>query len=106
QGKIQPMIIVMPQGHALQAPGVEPPKRVASETSMFSPLFPKDLLGQIIPLVEKSYRVKTSRDSRAIAGLSMGGGQALSIGLGHPQLFKYVLGYSAAIGPNFLNIQE
>jgi enterochelin esterase family protein len=106
QGKIQPMIVVMPQGHALQAPGVEPLKRVTGETSMFSPLFPKDLLEQIIPLVEKSYRAKTSRDSRAIAGLSMGGGQALSIGLGHPELFKYVLGYSAAIGPNFLDIQE
>jgi len=44
QGKIQPMIVVMPQGHALQAPGVEPLKRVTGETSMFSPLFPKDLL--------------------------------------------------------------
>lgn len=106
QGKIQPMIVVMPQGHALQAPGVEPLKRVTGETSMFSPLFPKDLLGQIIPLIEKSYRAKTSRNSRAIAGLSMGGGQALSIGLEHPELFKYVLGYSAAIGPNFLDIQD
>lgn len=106
QRKIQPMIVVMPQGHALQAPGVEPLKRVTGETSMFSPLLPKDLLGQIIPLVEKSYRAKTSRDSRAIAGLSMGGGQALSIGLGHPELFKYVLGYSSAIGPDFLDIQE
>jgi enterochelin esterase-like enzyme len=106
QGKIQPMIVVMPQGHALQAPGVEPLKRVTGETSMFSPLFPKDLLGQIIPLIDKSYRVKTSRDSRAIAGLSMGGGQALSIGLEHPELFKYVLGYSSAIGPNFLDIQD
>lgn len=106
KGKIQPMIVVMPQGHALQAPSVEPLKRVTGETSMFSPLFPKDLIGQIIPLVEKNFRVKAKRESRAIAGLSMGGGQALSIGLGHPELFKYVLGYSAAIGPNFLDITD
>jgi enterochelin esterase family protein len=106
QHKIQPMIVVMPQGHALQAPGIEPLKRITGETSMFSPLFPKDLIEQIIPLVEKNYRAKSSRDSRAIAGLSMGGGQALSIGLGHPELFRYVLGYSAAIGPNFLDIQD
>jgi enterochelin esterase-like enzyme len=106
QGKIEPMIVVMPQGHALQAPSVEPLKRVTGETSMFSPLFPKDLMNQVIPLIEKNFHVKVGRDSRAIAGLSMGGGQALSIGLGHPELFKYVLGYSAAIGPNFLDIQD
>lgn len=104
--KIQPMIVVMPQGHALQAPNVEPSKRVTGETSMFSPLFPKDLTEQIIPMVEKDFRVKSGRDFRAIAGLSMGGGQSLSIGLGHPELFKYVLGYSAAIGPNFLDIDD
>jgi enterochelin esterase family protein len=105
-GKIQPMLVVMPQGHALQAPGVEPLQRITGETSMFSPLFPRDLLEQIIPLVEHEFRTRTSPDARAIAGLSMGGGQALSIGLTHPELFRYVLGYSAAVGPNFLDIQS
>ncbi|WP_052201032.1 esterase [Terriglobus sp. TAA 43] len=105
-GKIHPMLVVMPQGHALQAPGVEPLQRVTGENSMFSPLFPSDLLDQVIPLVEHEFRVRTSPDARAIAGLSMGGGQALSIGLSHPELFRYVLGYSAAIGPNFLDLQN
>jgi enterochelin esterase family protein len=103
-GKMKPMIVVMPQGHALQAAGVEPLKRITGETSMFSPLFPKELLEEVIPNVEHTFRVDAVPASRAIAGLSMGGGQSLSIGLAHPELFRYVLGYSAAIGPNFLDI--
>ena len=106
QGKAKPMIVVMPQGHALQAQGVEPLKRVSGETSMFSPLFEPDLLNVIMPMIEKEFRVAPGPDSRAIAGLSMGGGQSLSIGLSHPDLFHYVLGFSSAIGPNFLNIDD
>jgi enterochelin esterase-like enzyme len=73
---------------------------------MFSPRFPKDLLEEVVPLVERNYRVIADADHRAIAGLSMGGGQALSIGLTHPDLFHYVLGFSAAIGGQFLDIDE
>jgi len=105
-GKAQPMIVVMPQGHALQAGGVGPLVRIQGETGMFSPRFPKDLLEEVIPMVERSYRVVTDADHRAIAGLSMGGGQALSIGLAHPELFHYVLGFSAAIGGNFLPMDD
>jgi enterochelin esterase family protein len=104
--KAQPMIVVMPQGHALQAPNVGPLVRITGETTMFSPRFPKDLLQEVVPLVERNYRVLANPDNRAIAGLSMGGGQALSIGLTHPELFHYVLGFSAAIGGQFLNIDE
>jgi len=104
--KAQPMIMVMPQGHALQAPNVGPLVRITGETTMFSPRFPKDLLEEVVPLVERNYRVLANADNRAIAGLSMGGGQAFSIGLTHPELFHYVLGFSAAIGGQFLNIDE
>ena len=104
--KAQPMIVVMPQGHALQAPNVGPLVRTTGETTMFSPRFPMDLLEEVLPLVERNYRVTANADNRAIAGLSMGGGQALSIGLTHPELFHYVLGFSAAIGGQFLNIDE
>jgi len=55
---------------------------------------------------ERNYRVTANADNRAIAGLSMGGGQALSIGLTHPDLFHYVLGFSAAIGGQVLDIDE
>ena len=97
----QPMIVVMPQGHALQGASVGPLERIAGETSMFSPRFPKDLMDEVIPLVDRSYRVKSGASQRAIAGLSMGGGQALSIGLAHPETFSYVLGFSAAVGGQF-----
>lgn len=103
QGKAQPMLLVMPQGHALQAAGVSPLVRLTGEDNMYSERFPKDLLGDILPLVEKKFRVISDADHRAIAGLSMGGGQALTIGLSHPDLFHYVLGYSAAVGGQFMN---
>ena len=58
----------------------------------------KDLFDYVMPIVEKEYRVKKDADHRAIAGLSMGGGQALSIGLNHPDKFAYVAAFSAPIG--------
>lgn len=102
-GKAQPMLIVMPQGHALQGAGVGPLVRVSGETTMYSERFPKDLLEDVMPLVERNYRVVADANHRAIAGLSMGGGQALAIGLAHQDLFHYVLGYSAAISAQFMD---
>jgi enterochelin esterase family protein len=106
EDKALPMIVVMPQGHALQGAHVGPLVRIRGETSMFSPRFPKDLLEDVIPLVERTYRVKPGAQNRAIAGLSMGGGQALTIGLNNPATFRYVLGYSAAIGGQITNVDE
>jgi enterochelin esterase-like enzyme len=103
--KAQRMVVVMPQGHALQAANVGPLVRLTGETDMFSKRFPQDLLQEVIPLVERNYRVYTDADHRAIAGLSMGGGQALSIGLAHTDLFHYVLGFSAAVGGPFMNAE-
>ena len=103
--KAQPMVVVMPQGHALQGSNVGPLVRITGETDMFSKRFPQDLLQEVLPLVERNYRVYTDADHRAIAGLSMGGGQALSIGLAHPDLFHYVLGFSAAVGGPFMNAE-
>ncbi|MEO7413297.1 MAG: alpha/beta hydrolase-fold protein [Opitutaceae bacterium] len=54
----------------------------------------KDLLGLVIPLVEKEYRVLKGREHRAIFGYSMGGIQGMTIGLNHPELFSYVAGMS------------
>ncbi len=103
--KAQPMIVVMPQGHALQGANVGPLVRLAGETDMFSKRFPQDLLQDVIPLVERNYRVHGDADRRAIAGLSMGGGQALSIGLARPDLFHYVLSFSGAVGGSFMNAE-
>jgi enterochelin esterase-like enzyme len=59
--------------------------------------FEDDLLKDIIPYVESHYPVKADRDDRAIAGLSMGGGQALTIGLKHLDKFAWVGGFSSAL---------
>ena len=106
EGRAVPMIVVMPQGHALQGANVGPLVRLGGETSMFSPRFPRDLLEDIVPLVERRYRAKKGPEYRAIAGLSMGGGQALSIGLTNPKVFSYVLGFSAAVGGQFLDMTD
>ena len=106
EGKARPMLAVMPQGHSLQAAGVAPLVRLPGETQMYSERFPKDLLEDVIPLVERRFRVIADADHRAIAGLSMGGGQALTIGLTHPDLFHYVLGYSAAVSAQFMNSEK
>lgn len=66
----------------------------------FVSAFEKDLLNDIIPYVESHYPVQTDREQRAIAGLSMGGGQALTIGLRHMDLFAYVGGFSSALFGN------
>jgi len=58
----------------------------------------KDLLTLVMPLVEGEYRVIKDANHRAIIGYSMGGGQASSIGLGHPELFSYVGMYSGGGG--------
>jgi enterochelin esterase-like enzyme len=59
--------------------------------------FQDDLLKDIIPYVESHYSVQADRESRALAGLSMGGGQALNIGLRHLDTFAWVGGFSSAL---------
>jgi len=63
-------------------------------------LFGQDLLEDVIPYVEKLYRVSAKADDRALAGLSMGGGQTLQIGLSHLDTFHYLGAFSAAIRGN------
>lgn len=86
QGRARSMVVVMMDGHAA-SPG---------ETNNVG-LFERDLLEDVMPFVEKTYRVKTDAASRAIVGLSMGGGQSLSIGLRHPDQFAWVGGFSASV---------
>ena len=84
--KAKPMLIVMPFGY-----GVQPGQQGNT------PAFSRDLLEDVIPFVESHYRAYTDREHRAIAGLSMGGGEALTIGLHHLELFSYVGGFSAGL---------
>jgi enterochelin esterase-like enzyme len=92
---------VMPHGHPIQSASVGPfavVPPVGEPGFRDFTLFAKDLLDQIIPAVEKNYRVYTDADHRAIGGLSMGAMQSVSIGLAHPELFHYVLAYSGGFG--------
>jgi enterochelin esterase family protein len=102
EGKAQPMIVVMPHGHPIQSASVGPPVVVppyGGDSGMLNfTLFTRDLLDQIIPLVDRSFRVHPDPAHRAIGGLSMGGYQSLEIGLAHPELFGYVLAYSGGFG--------
>jgi enterochelin esterase-like enzyme len=93
--KIEPMIVVMPNGRAMKddrATGnvFAPEKQEAFAT------FEKDLLNDLIPFIEKTYPVIKKREHRAIAGLSMGGGQSLNFGLGNLDMFAWVGGFSSA----------
>jgi enterochelin esterase-like enzyme len=96
-GKVAPMIVVMPNGRALADDRAPPPERTfTQENASGFALFEQDLLASLIPAVERRYPVMAGREQRAIAGLSMGGGQALNFGLGHPDTFGWVAGFSAA----------
>ena len=67
-------------------------------------VFEQDLLDDVIPTIESRYSAYTDREHRALAGLSMGGGQSLNFGLGHPDRFAWVGGFSSA--PNTRKSEE
>lgn len=93
--KLQPMIVVMPNGRAMaddRATGnIFAPDKVEAFAR-----FERDLLDDLIPYVEKNYPALKNRENRAIAGLSMGGGQSLNFGLGNMDKFAWVGGFSSA----------
>ena len=91
--KAEAMIIVMPNGRA--QPDDRPGPNAMSTAPAFGK-FDQDLLGSLIPFIEAKYSVKTGRESRALAGLSMGGGQSLNFGLGNLDTFAWVGGFSSA----------
>jgi len=88
-----PMIVVMPNGRAATDVSARDP--IPKQVPAFA-AFERDLLKDLIPFIEKKYSVKSDRESRALAGLSMGGGQALNFGLGHLDTFAWVGGFSSA----------
>lgn len=96
-GKLKPLVVVMPFGFAAaRAPGGT--RGDAAENKMQREGFLRDFLGDVMPLVDSKYRVYADRDHRAIAGLSLGGAQALAIGISHLELFSRVAAFSPAMG--------
>lgn len=103
-GKAKPMIVVMPAGHvngagkALGSPTPAPATAAPVITPAGQPdPFGQDFVNDLMPYVEKHYRVLTDRQSRAIAGLSMGGAQTLNIAIPRLEKFAYIGVFSSGI---------
>ena len=80
--QVKPMLLVMPFGHAVPQNGPDQARN--------NSLFEQDLVTSIMPALESSYRVAKGARNHAIAGLSMGGMQALAIGIHNPDLFAWI----------------
>ncbi len=116
-GEAQPMIIVMPHGRASDEPetnifgggrgrgagapgaGGGPGGGMAVEMAAYA-AFERELIDDLVPHIEANYSASSQREDRALAGLSMGGGQSLNFGLTNPDVFAAVGGFSSA--PNTL----
>ena len=98
--KVKDMIVVMPNGRAAKNDSRSGGYGSAPAFGEFD----KDLIGSLIPYIEKNFSVYTDKDHRAIAGLSMGGGQSLNFGLGNMDVFAYVGGFSSA--PNTMRAAQ
>lgn len=118
QGNAKPMIVVMPNGNANQyaapgvglpaqpmpaparntppaAPGAAPAAKTAPPAQTYAGSYPESLVKDIVPYVEKHYRVIPKMEGRAIAGLSMGGGHTVTATNNNPGIFGYIGVFSA-----------
>lgn len=86
EGKMVPMVVVMPNGTVTGVPNEVPP-------------FAEDMVTDIIPFIENNYAVKTDKDSRAIAGLSMGGMETMEVAFPHYDMFSWVWVMSSSFAP-------
>jgi enterochelin esterase-like enzyme len=93
EGKVTPMIVVMPNGRAQKNDRAQ--GNVFASAPAFA-AFEQDLLQDVISTIESRYSVQADREYRALAGLSMGGGQSLNFGLAHLDTFAWVGGFSSA----------
>ncbi len=91
EGKAESMLVVMTNGHPVSFADRRS-RGVGGNTE----LYVEELTNDVIPLIEQRYRVNKKREARAIAGLSMGGGQSLHAGLGRVDLFAWVAAFSAS----------
>ncbi|MBA4300829.1 enterochelin esterase [Algoriphagus alkaliphilus] len=100
-GESEPMIVVMTNGNAWQTstlrqiPGLPTPTR---ETfGQFQGKFEKSLVEDVVPYIEKNFRVKADKNHRALAGLSMGGGHTITASITYPGTFGYIGVFSSGI---------
>lgn len=105
-GKARPMIVVMPNGSLPRpanlpptAPGQPPSPEVVAAMASLQDRFVSELMNDVMPAVEKRFRALPDSAHRAIAGLSMGGGQAQRAISMHPDKFAYVGVWSSGVNP-------
>jgi enterochelin esterase-like enzyme len=99
QGKAQPMLVVMPLGYGapeIVSPSGSPLRDPALSQRNFD-RFRDSLLKEVIPQVDGTYRTRKDRLSRAITGLSMGGGESLFVGLNGTDKFAWIGSFSGAL---------
>ena len=95
EGKAVPMIVVLPNGRARAADRAIGNPFTPENGAAFAQ-FERDLLDHLIPAIQAKYPTLTDREYRALAGLSVGGGQTLNFGLGHLGTFAWLGAFSAA----------
>ena len=88
----EPMIVVMPNGRAQKDDGANAGMSAAPAFAVFE----RDLLDDVIPTIDSRFSTRTDREGRALAGLSMGGGQTLNFGLTHLDIFAWLGAFSLA----------
>jgi enterochelin esterase-like enzyme len=91
--KTVPIIVVLPNGRAQANDRAE--GNIMAAAPAFA-VFEQDLLTDLIPFIQSKYSTQTNRENRALAGLSMGGGQSLNFGLAHLDTFAWIGGFSCA----------
>src|ERR1022692_3154988 len=107
RGEAKPMVVVMPLGYGRMEivrqgwPGVSSPETWGRNLDQFR----ARLLDEVMPQVEKSYRISSNRKDRAIAGLSMGGAESLFVGLTEQDRFAWIGAFSSGgMGTNFFGM--
>lgn len=92
--KAKEMIVVLPYGNPSKLVPTKPQQGMP-QTQFGGDVFSKDLINDLMPYIEKNYRTKNDRESRAIGGFSRGGNQALFNGLSNLDKFSYLCSYSS-----------
>jgi enterochelin esterase family protein len=95
QGKMKPVVMVATLGYGVT--DISQLRGNKEQQLLHLARFTSALLDEVMPRVESQYNIGRQQKDRAIAGLSMGGAEAMSIGLGHPERFAYVGGISPAL---------
>ena len=102
EGRAQPMLVVMETGYATAVSPAPDSAAAPGTAGGGAPnAFPQLVIDDLIPMIDSTYRTRPDRENRAMAGLSMGGGQTMQITLANPDRFAWIGAFSGALGRDF-----